>query len=140
MAYTFRLEGTYSANLPQESVTAFTARTETPRTNDGRGVDTAVTMTMSGPIRSVDENAITDETLNLARWATEYDDGKAYSQATSTAVASGQVLRRDVYPEAFVVCYKEKFNVSSGVGTYEITLRQKKDLIDNVQTTGGYLG
>jgi len=140
MPYKFKLEGVYSANLPQENVKSFRAHTETPRTNDGRGTDTAVTMTMSGPVRSVADGAISDETINLARWATEYDEAKAYSQATATAEASGQVLRRDVYPNAFVVRYSEKFDVSAGVGTYNIILRQKKDLLDLIVNTGGYIG
>jgi len=140
MSYKFKLEGVHSANLPQENVKSFRAHTETPRTNDGRGTDTAVTMKLSGPIRSVADGAITDETINLARWATEYDEAKAYSQATATAEASGQVLRNDVYPNAFVVSYSEKFDVAAGVGTFNMVLRQKKDLLELIQNTGGYLG
>ena len=140
MAYRFKIEGIHSANLQQENVSSFSVHTETPRNNDGRGVDTAVTMTLSGPIRSVDERALADETINLARWATEHDDARAYAQATATAVASGQVLRNNVYPNAFVVCYTEKFNIGSGVGTYNMVIRQKKDLLDKIENTGGYLG
>ena len=141
MAYSFKIEGIHSASLPRESVKSFKVHTETPRTNDGRGTDTSVTMTMSGPIRSADENTIAiDETIKLARWASEYDDAKAYSQATATAEASGQVLRRDVFPNAFVVSYSEKFDITTGVGTYHIVLRQKKDLLKYIQNSGGFLG
>lgn len=140
MAYKFKLEGIHSANLPQENVKSFKVHTETPRSNDGRGTDTAVTMKLSGTIRSVDESTIADETINLAKWATEYDEAKAYSQATATAEASGQVLRNNVYPNAFVVSYSEKFDIGSGVGVYNMVLRQKKDLLEGIQNTGGYLG
>jgi len=140
MAYKFKAEGIHSANLPQENVKSIKAHTETPRTNDGRGTDTAVTMLVTGAIRSVDENAIADETINLAKWATEYDEAKAYSKATATAEASGQVLRNDIYPNAFVVSYSEKFDIGAGVGTYELKLRQKKDLLEGIENTGGYLG
>jgi hypothetical protein len=140
MAYSFKIEGVHSAELPRESVKSFKVHTETPRTNDGRGTDTSVTMTISGPIRSVDEKAIFDQTINLARWATEYDDAKAYSIATAIAEASGQVLRKDVYPYAFVVSYSEKFDVTNGVGTYTIVLRQKKDLLAHIDNTGGFMG
>lgn len=140
MAYKFKIEGVHSANLPQENVKSFRAHTQTPRTNDGRGTDTAVTMTLSGAIRSVDDSTIADETINLAKWATEYDEAKAYSQATATAEASGQVLRNDVYPNAFVVSYSEKFDIGAGVGTYNMVLRQKKDLLETIVNTGGYIG
>jgi len=138
MAQLFKLEGIHSASLPQESINLFKTRTETPGTNDGRGVDTSVSMTLSGPIRSVGDSAVADETINLARWATEYDDAKAYSQSTVTAIASGQVLRNTVYPNAFVVSYSEEFNIEKGVGSYKITMRQKKDLLEHIQNTGGY--
>jgi len=140
MAYKFKIEGVHSADLPQENVKSFIAHTETPRTNDGRGTDTAVTMKLSGTVRSVDENAIADETINLAKWATEYDEAKAYSQATATAEASGQILRQLVYPNAFVVSYSEKFTIGSGVGTFDMVLRQKKDLLGAILNTGGYVG
>lgn len=140
MAYLFKMEGIHSANLPRESVKSFKVHTETPRTNDGRGTDTAVTMTVSGPIRSADENAfVNDETIKLARWATEYDDAKAYSQATATAMASGQILRQDVFPDAFVVSFSEEFDITKGVGTFSIVLRQKKDLLKKIANSGGFL-
>lgn len=140
MAYLFKVEGIHSADLPQENVKSIKIHTETPRTNDGRGTDTAVTMDVSGPIRSVDDSTIADETINLAKWATEYDEAKSYSKATATAQASGQVLRNDVYPNAFVVSYSEKFDVGAGVGTFDLKLRQKKDLLENIENTGGYTG
>jgi len=135
----FKAEGIHSADLPRENVTSFSTNTETPRTNDGRGTDTAVTLKVTGQIRSVADGAtIADQTINLARWATEYDDAKAYSTATATAVATGQVLRNVVYPAAFVVSYSEKFKISEGVGTYNLVVRQKKDLLDAIVNTGGY--
>ena len=141
MAYmTFKLEGVHSADLPQESVSHFTTRTDTPKTNDGRGIDTSVSMTFGGPIRPADETSIPDDTIKLAKWATESDDDKAYSQATASARASSQVLRRTVYPEAFVVCYTEEFDIKSGVGRYSATIRQKKDLLEKVHNSGGYPG
>jgi hypothetical protein len=138
MAYKFKIEGAHSAALPQENVESVHFFTQTPKTNDGRGTDTAVTMLVKGKIRSVDESTLADETINLAKWATEYNEAKAYSKATATAEASGQVLRNDIYPNAFVVAYSESFDVTSGVGTFDLTLRQKKDLLEGVENTGGY--
>jgi len=139
MAYKFEMSGSHSAKLPQENVDSVHFHTLTPRTNDGRGTDTAVTMNVHGKIRSVDEGTLADETINIARWATEYDEAKAYSSATATAEASGQVLRNDIYPNAFVVSYSEKFDIGAGVGTFVAVLRQKKDLLENIANTGGYI-
>lgn len=139
MAYQFEISGIHSAKLPRENVDSVHFHTQTPHTNDGRGTDTAVTMDVHGKIRSVDESTIADETINLAKWATEYDEAKSYSSATASAEASGQMLRNDVYPNAFVVSYREKFDVSGGVGTFVLKLRQKKDLLEGIQNTGGYL-
>lgn len=138
MAYKFKAEGAHSAELPQENVKSVHVHTSTPRTNDGRGTDTAVTMKVTGTIRSVDDSTLADETINLAKWATEYDEAKAYSKATATAEASGQVLRNDIYPNAFVVSYTEEFDITAGVGTFDMKLRQKKDLLEGIENTGGY--
>ena len=141
MPYLFKAEGIHSADLPRENVTSFKTNTETPRTNDGRGTDTAVTLSVKGQIRSVADGAtIADQTINLARWATEYEDSKAYSSATATAVATGQVLRCVTYPTAFVVSYSEKFSIKEGVGEYNLVVRQKKDLLEAIVNTGGYGG
>ena len=136
--YQFKAEGAFSFELGEETVEAFAAATNIPKDTDGRPVDTAVTMVVSGKIRSAADGGITDNTVQAAKWANNMDDSKSYQKITATATAAGQVLRRTTYPNAFVVAYKESFNVQTGVGTFELKLRQKKDLLEGVQIEGGF--
>lgn len=136
--YTFKAEGAHAVVLGEETVSGIGYRTETPRHNDGRAVDTAATMTISGKIRSAGEGAVADETIKLVQWAADANDATAYQVATGTAVAGGQTLRTNAFPNAFVISYKEFFNIGSGVGSFEMKVRQKKDLLEGVSTTGGY--
>lgn len=136
--YKFKTEGAHAVALPEESVSGFSYRTETPKHNDGRAVDTAVTLTVAGKIRSAGEGTISDETLKLAQWAADQNDATAYQVATATAIAGGQNLRTDTFSNAFVISYKESFNVGSGVGDFNLVVRQKKDLLEGVSVTGGY--
>lgn len=34
--------------------------------------------------------------------------------------------------------YSEEFDVTAGVGSYELTIRQKKDLLENILVEGGF--
>lgn len=136
--YTFKAEGAHAVTLGDETVAGIGYRTETPRHNDGRAVDTVATMNTSGKIRTSGEGGIGDDTLKLAQWAADQNDATAYQVATGTAIAGGQNLRTYTLANAFVINYKESFNVNSGVGTYDLVIRQKKDLLEGVSITGGY--
>lgn len=136
--YTFKAQGAHAVVLGEETVAGIGYRTETPKSNDGRAVDTAATMTITGKIRSAGEGATADETIKLAQWSADFNDATAYQVAAGTAIAGGQTLRTNNFPNAFVISYKESFNVASGVGVFELVARQKKDLLEGVSTTGGY--
>lgn len=136
--YELKAEGAFSFALGEETVEGFATETGIPKNTDGRAVDTSSTMTVKGKIRSAGDSGITDATVQAAQWANNMDDGRAYQKATATATAAGQVLRRDTLPNSFVISYSEAFNVESGVGNFEIKLRQKKDLLEGVLVEGGF--
>lgn len=136
--YTLKAEGAYAFNLGEETVEGFNSKIDIPKNTDGRPVDTAATMTISGKIRSAGEGGIADSTVQAAQWSNNMDDGKAYQNTTATATAAGQVLRNTILPNAFVVGYSESFDVETGVGSFELQVRQKKDLLEGYQVQGGF--
>lgn len=138
MAYQFKAEGAFAYVLGEETVEGFRASPIIATNTDGRAPDTGAAMTVKGKIRSIAETGLADSTIYMAQWANNQDDSKAYQVATATATAAGQILREDVYPQSFVVSYAESFDVSSGVGSFELELRQKKDLVEGVTVRGGY--
>lgn len=136
--YDLKAEGAFAFALSEETVERFESKIDIPKNTDGRAVDTAATMTVTGKIRSAGDGGVADSTIQAAQWANNMDDSKAYQNATATATAAGQVLRRTTLPNAFVVGYSESFNVSSGVGSFELKVRQKKDLLEGYQVEGGF--
>lgn len=136
--YKLKAEGAFSFELTEETVEAFASKTDIPKNTDGRPVDTAATLVIKGKIRSAGDGGITDATVQAAQWANNMDDSRAYQLTTATATAAGQVLRRNTYPQAFVVGYSEEFDVENGVGSFELKVRQKKDLLEGIKVEGGF--
>ncbi|GJM71783.1 hypothetical protein HMSSN036_39990 [Paenibacillus macerans] len=54
--------------------------------------------------------------------------GKAdcYRKLTLEVIAANQVVREIVFPNAFVVDYKEAFGDTEGIGQFELYVKQKK--------------
>lgn len=48
------------------------------------------------------------------------------------------VERKYSFPNAFVIDYKEDFGNTDGVGTFTLTIKQKKDKLANIAIDGGY--
>jgi len=136
--YDLKAEGAFAFTLSEETVERFESKIDIPKNTDGRAVDTAASMTVTGKIRSAGDGGIADSTIQAAQWANNMNDSQAYQNTTATATAAGQVLRRTTLPNAFVVGYSESFNVASGVGSFELKVRQKKDLLEGYQIEGGF--
>ena len=66
-------------------------------------------------------------------------DSAADSNARATDFGiAGQVVREYTIPNAFVMEYKEHLDDETGVGTFYLHIKQKKDENDAVKIEGGY--
>jgi hypothetical protein len=107
--------------------------------SNARARDTYQTITATGRIRSDAGEAAKDETINAAKWSlVPAVLQTAYQKITATAVAAGQTTRKYEFTQGFVVSYSEKFTDQSGVGSFAVKIRQKKDQLDQVKVSGGY--
>jgi len=139
MAYTLKAEGANAFNLTDETVQTLKFENASSDNSNARARDTYQTLTLSGRIRSTLGDAIKDDTINAAKWAlVPAILQTAYQKVTATATAAGQTTRKYEFTEGFVVSYKEHFSDKSGVGSFAITIRQKKDQLDQVKVSGGY--
>lgn len=139
MAYIVKAEGTNAFELTQETVETVKFVVDIPKDSNARAKDTGATITVTGKIRTAADGDLTDSTLTAAKWsliAAERAD--AYQKVTVTSIAAGQIVRQVTYPDAFVIDYAEHFDDITGIGTFTLTLRQKKDKLDQVQIEGGY--
>ena len=82
-----------------------------------------------------------DATLGLAKWSqVPSENADCYRSAEITVVSAGQVVRQFTLPNAFVVEYSEEVDDESGVGTFYINMKQKKDENAAARIEGGFGG
>lgn len=82
-----------------------------------------------------------DATLGLAKWSqVPSEKSDCYRSAQITVVSASQVVRQFTLPNAFVVEYSEEVDDESGVGTFYIHMKQKKDENAATKIEGGFGG
>ena len=139
MAYTLKAEGSNAFNLTEETVETLKFENTSSDNSNARARDTYQTITANGRIRSDAGEAAKDETINAAKWSlVPAILQTAYQKITATAVAAGQTTRKYEFSQGFIVSYAEKFTDQSGVGSFSVKIRQKKDQLDQVKVSGGY--
>lgn len=139
MAYKVKAEGSNSFDLTQETVETVKFVTNIPLDSNARAKDTGATFVITGKIRTAADGDLVDSTLKAAKWSlVPAESADAYQKVTVTTIAAGQIVREIIYPNAFVIDYAEHFDDETGLGTFTLTLRQKKDKLDQIQVAGGY--
>ncbi len=107
--------------------------------SDARSADLAMGFRISGRIQSSLEAAVADGTVDLANWAlVPSDAADCYRKVTVKLITAGQTVRQYVLPNAFVLSYQEKLTDESGAGEFVLVVRQKRDLNDKVELSGGF--
>ena len=61
-----------------------------------------------------------------------------YRSAVVEVVSAGQVVRKYEVPNAFIMEYSEEMDDETGVGTFYLHVKQKKDENDKMKIDGGY--
>ena len=80
-----------------------------------------------------------DPTLELAKWSQVPSyNADCYRRLEVEVISAGQTVRQYTLSEAFVVEYSEKLNADTGVGTFYLHARQKKDENEKVAIDGGF--
>lgn len=139
MAYTVKASGTNSFELTPETVESVKFVTDIPVDSNARAKDTGATITITGKIRTAADGDLADSTLKVAKWSlVPAEKADAYQKIVVVSIAAGQVVREITYPDAFVISYKEHYDDETGIGTFTLVLRQKKDKLDQIQVAGGY--
>lgn len=81
-----------------------------------------------------------EPTVGLYQWSlvkpTSSNQADVYKKVEVEITSKEMLLRKVVFPEAFVVDYSESYSKVEGVGTFEIYLKQKKDNKQEVEVSG----
>lgn len=125
----------------ERSITNVTYNSASPMDSNARATDFGLDVKVWGKMLYKLGGEGADATLNLAKWsqvASEKPD--CYRNAQVTIVSASQVVRQITLPNAFIVEYSEEVDDESGVGTFYIHMKQKKDENRAATIEGGFGG
>lgn len=139
MGFTVKIEANDTIELGLEAVQTVTFETDTPNDSNARSTDLGMSMRITGKILSAVAGADADATLKLPKWAlVPAEDSTCYGKITVDVLSGSKVVREIVMDCAYVIDYEEKFEDETGVGTFDLLVRQKKDLNTRVEYKGGF--
>lgn len=133
--------GTEDIVFDERSITRVDFNSASSPDSNARATDFGMMVKVWGKMlykRGADEG---DATLGLEQWSqvpSERPD--CYRSAEISVVSAGQVVRQITLPDAFVMEYSEEVDDESGVGTFYIHMKQKKDENAATKIEGGFGG
>ena len=128
MSLKVTIEGQGSFEVAKECVKKVVYKTDIPLDSNARTKDVGSTLEISGKILTATDGDPFDSTRQMGLW----------SMVTVEIIQAGIVERKYYFPNAFVVNYDEDFGDTDGVGTFRLTIKQKKDKISGITIEGGY--
>ena len=138
--FTMTVAGAESFAIPKECITSAEFITDIPKNSDARTGDVGTTLIVEGKILTATDGDPLDSTRQIALWsAVPSRRAECYRNVTLRNIRGDVVVREYTLPNAFVVGYSESFNDGEGVGTFVLKIKQKKDRIEHVIVSGGYL-
>ena len=136
MGFILKVDG--GIDLGVETVKTVDFSVDTPKDSNSKTTDIGVTLKVTGKILTMLDDG-TEGTVDLALWSMiPAEKADCYRNVVVQVTAAGQVVREYTLPNAFVVDYKELYDDTEGVGTFELIVKQKKDKIKTTAITGGY--
>ncbi len=133
--------GPEEISFDERSITKVDFNSISPDDSNARATDFGLDVKVWGKMLYKLGGEGTDATLSLAQWSqVPSEKSDCYRNAQITVVAAGQIVRQFTLPDAFVVEYSEDVDDESGVGTFYIHMKQKKDENQATKIEGGFSG
>lgn len=139
MGFRVKISGGKNVEFDEGIITSVEFVSDTPDTSNARSTDLGVIMNIKGRINFSLGAEQDDSTVELANWSLmPSDQADCYRNVQVQVVNGGQIVRQYTYPNAFVMGYTEDLNDEEGVGSFELLLKQKKDLTAKVELKGNF--
>lgn len=112
-----------------------------PHDSNARATDYGMELKIWGKMLFSLGGQESDSTLNVSKWSRlPSEDALCYRSAKLDVIAAGNVVRQFELPHAFVMDYTEELDDETGVGTFYLHMKQKKDQTRQVKLEGGFAG
>lgn len=139
MGFKVKIEAKETIELGLETVETVTFDTDTPNDSNARSTDLGMSLLITGKIRASILSAEADNTVKLPAWAlVPAEDADCYGKVTVSVISGGKMVREITMDSAYVISYSESFADETGIGTFKLLVRQKKDKNGAVSYQGGY--
>ena len=139
MGFRVKITGGNDVEFNEGIITGVQFVSDTPDNANARSTDLGVILKINGRINFSLGAELSDSTVELANWSLmPSDQADCYRNVQVQVINGGQVIRQYTYPNAFVMNYLEDLNDEEGVGSFEILLKQKKDLTEKIELKGNF--
>lgn len=141
MGFRLEIDGSGPVKLLERSITKAEFESDIPLDSNARATDNGAVIKIWGKLLFSLGGEEQDSTLNLAKWSlVPSADADSYRKVKLTVVSASQVVREITLPNAFVMEYSESLDDETGVGTFYLHVKQKKDLTVKTAIEGGFSG
>lgn len=131
--------GTENINLDERSIQKVIFSSDSAANSNARATDFGITVKITGKMLFKVGADGEDGTLGLSKWSrVSSEQADCYRNAQVDVVSAGQVVRKYTIPNAFIMEYEEYLDDETGVGTFYLHMKQKKDENSAVKIEGGY--
>ena len=131
--------GAENIDLDEKTIQKVTFSSDSATDSNARATDFGIAVKITGKMLYKVGADGEDGTLGLSKWSqVPSERADCYRNAQIDVVSAGQVVRKYTIPNAFVMEYEEHMDDETGVGTFYLHIKQKKDENDAVKIEGGY--
>ena len=131
--------GAENIKLDEKSIQTVVFSSESAKDSNARATDFGITVKITGKMLFKVGAGEEEGTLGRSKWSqVPSEKAECYRNAQIDVVSAGQVVRKFTIPNAFVMGYEEDMDDETGVGTFSLHIKQKKDENNAVKIEGGY--
>lgn len=125
--------------LDEKTIQTVVFNSQSAKDSNARATDFGLSAKITGKMLFKVGGSGEDGTLGLSKWSeAPSEQADCYRSAEISVISAGQVVRKFVFPNAFVMEYEEHLDDETGVGTFYLHIKQKKDENEAMKVEGGY--
>ena len=139
MGFRLEIDGAGPVKLTERAITKVVFDSEIPQDSNARATDNGAALKIWGKLLFSLGGQEQDSTLNLAQWSlVPSESADSYRTGKVDVISASQVVRQITLPNAFVMEYREELDDETGVGSFYLHVKQKKDQTSKVAIDGEF--
>ena len=139
MGFRLEIDGAGPVKLTERAITKVVFDSEIPQDSNARATDNGAALKIWGKLLFSLGGQEQDSTLNLAQWSlVPSESADSYRTVKVDVISASQVVRQITLPTAFVMEYREALDAETGVGSFYLHVKQKKDQTSKVAIDGEF--